>query len=182
MRGHIRYAVITLAVILSIFYASCDSQNTQIKSTHSGIIRTDTISILTLRNIVYGHVNYSVVRLQDINRDSNIVDSTKRIELLKDNKAVADIFLPGSEEIKNFSVDNISETKEGFKIAVNWGGGNNFYSREFDFKFAAKQFYLACVKVGHYAQNSDKETVTKNKIRPLIAIEKFNIGRYIDNE
>jgi hypothetical protein len=85
------------------------------------------------------------------------------------------------EDVKNFSVNEIIETESGFKIAVNWGGGNYFYSRNFYFTFKENQFYFDSIKINNYIQDTDKKINTTKIISPSISIDKFDILLYLEN-
>ncbi|MFY7936402.1 MAG: hypothetical protein ACOVOQ_03415 [Flavobacterium sp.] len=170
-------------IILSVFCISCRGQNIQHQANNKNtaeVISVDTVSVLSLRNGQYS--NFKILRLYNLGNDGNRIDSTNRIELTKDNKTVASIILPNSEDVKNFSTSKIEETKDGFKIVVDWGGGNYFYGREFYFRFKGTQFYLDTIEMSNYIQEAEKEIRKINKISPPLPIDKFDIHNYLDNE
>lgn len=162
-----------------VFFVSCKGQNLQQMKKNKNSIETakiDTISRLMLRNNQYRNDNYEILHLSDIN------NGIKKIEITKNNSRSTAFTLPRTDnEIKNFSVSKITETSLGFKIVVDWGGGNNFYGRVFYFTFKGNQFYLDIIEMNSYTLESEKKSLTK-KIMPQISVEKFDITKYLENE
>ena len=188
--------------ILLLFCISCGKQNTQnsdknvvqtdtllwqnalssdknVVRTDSLIVLVDTLSMLQLNNKIYSGSDYKVLELYDLDSQGYDIDSTRRIELTRDNKTLATISLPTSCEVNNFGIDTIMETKSGFRINVSWGGGNWIYTIDFYFVFKNNQFYLNKVKHILYRQNLDKEIKTIKKINPPILMDKFDILQYL---
>lgn len=140
----------------------------------------DTLSILQLTNKLYGNSDFKVLRICNLDNEGYQNKVTSRIELTQENKTVASISLPiPDEEVKNFSVTKIEETKNGFEIAVNWGGGNNIYDVEFYFTFRDNQFYLDEIKTGKYGADTEVTGTTK-KMSPPIPIDKVEIINYLE--
>jgi hypothetical protein len=156
--------------------------NEKIKTTRDNI-PIDTQFILILRNKPFERLDYQVIKLSNLDREGCQINSTKRIELTKQNKTIAIISLPyPDEEIKNFSVNKIEETINGFKIFVDWGGGNYFYGRCFYFNFKNGQFYLDSLNMKSYVLEPEKHMKITKKIRPPIVINEFMILHYLENE
>ena len=140
------------------------------------IEKIDTLSTLALNGSQYGEDRYKVLSLYNLNNDK------KYLELLKNDGHLIVIDLPSSEDVKNFSVSNITRTDNGFTVAVNWGGGKYFYKREFSFDFERSQFVLDNVRMSFYTQEDDKEEQINKQISPPIPIQKFKILDYLQNE
>lgn len=104
----------------------------------------------------------------------------KSLLVKNNNKDIASIDLPSSEDIKNFSV-NMKKHKKGFILECSYGGGNNLYSRHFYFKGDKDSMYLYKIIGMHSKPNSNKIITENIYIRPQIDIRNFNIVNYIDN-
>lgn len=79
----------------------------------------------------------------------------KSLLVKNNNKDIASIDLPSSEDVKNFSV-NMKKHKKGFVLECSYGGGNNLYSRHFYFKGDKDSMYLYKIIRMHSKPNSDK--------------------------
>ena len=135
---------VLIFIILLISCMSCSKQHSQnsdkkvvdIDTSSILALRIDTVSMLQLRNKIYGDSDYKVLRLFDLDNEGYDIGSTSRIELTENNNIVVSLLFPRPDaEPANFGVDTIMETKNGFKIIFSWGGGNYFYRREFYFVF-----------------------------------------------
>lgn len=170
-------------IMISVFCVSCNGQNIQdIRKNKSSkeAMPIDTLSILPLTNKLYGNSIYKVLRLCNLDKEGYQNKVTSRIELTRDNKTVASIPLPiPDQEVKNFSVTKIAETKNGFEIAVNWGGGKYIYDVVFYFTFRDKQFYIDEIKTGKYGADTEVTWTTK-KISPAIPIGEVEIISYLE--
>lgn len=173
-----------IVIMLSVFFVSCNGQNNQ-KNRESkikdGALQIDTISILPLINKQYGNHLYKVLRVCNLDSEEGYqVKSSGRIELTQESKIVNSISLPTpDDDVKNFSVTKIVETKKGFKVAINWGGGNNIYDVGFYFSFKNDQFYIDEIITEKYGPNT-KLRRKKMKINPPISIDKFKIIDYLE--
>ena len=170
-------------ITISVFCLSCKGQNFQDsrkdKSTKEAT-PIDTISILPLRDKQYVSNNYKVLQLCNLDGVGYRNKSTRRIVLTKKYIIIASILLPiPDEEVKNFSVTKIAETKNGFEVAVSWGGGNNIYDVDFSFAFRGGQFYLDEIKTDKYGADIEVIRTTK-KINPPILINKIKINDYLE--
>ncbi|WP_259016613.1 hypothetical protein [Emticicia fluvialis] len=140
----------------------------------------DTLSVLSLRNKQYTSLNYKVLKVCDLDNEGYHIKSTCRIELTQQHKTIASIKLPVADvEVRNFSVSKIEEINSGFKIVVDWGGGNYFFEREFYFTFKDKRFYLTTLKLTNYIHEPEKTTKRTQQLNPPINIEKFDIIKYL---
>lgn len=141
---------------------------------------TDTLSILPLMSEAYGNTNYKLLQLCSLDSKGYQIISTRRIELIQESKLIASISLPiADEDVKNFSIKKIAETKKGFEVVINWGGGKNIYDVKFNFIFRDHQFYLDEVLTSKYGPDTDEATLLK-KINPPISIDKFKIIDYLE--
>lgn len=174
-----------ICVVLSMLCVSCVGQRVHDgnkKKTEESLLK-DTLFILPLKNRQYEQLDYKILRLCNLDSERNQIKSTRRIELIRGNKAVASLSLPvPDEEVKNFSVNEITETEKGFKIVVNWGGGNYFYGREFYFNFKDTQFYLDSLIMKSYIQEPEKEIMSTKSIMPPIPINRVKILEYLENK
>ncbi len=110
------------------------------------------MSITILENDIYKNDNYRILHLKFIQNNK------EKISLLRNGKNLSSISLPVSDiEVKNFSVAQIKETDNGFKLLVNWGGGNYFYERQFFFVYKDEEFYLSSIQGKKYVQTSEEE-------------------------
>lgn len=175
---------IAIYITLTVSCMSCSGQNIHNEPNNSKVQKVtsiDTASVLLLQNKHYNPFSYNVLRLELSNLDKSGY-RIKKIVLNRDNKTIGSILLPNSEDVKNFSISKIAETRSGFKIVVDWGGGNYFYQRVFYFAFKDKQFYFVGLEMKSYEQDTEKEIKTTKKISPPIPINKFDIINYLDNE
>jgi hypothetical protein len=132
---------------------------------------SDTLDVLVLKQEKYNDI-YKIIHLE---RTEN---RREQILILENNILTSSISLPiPDEEVKNFSVNKIEETQKGFKISIDWGGGNYFYERCFFFILKNNQFYLDNIT---YRNNFKKSK--RLKIYPLVEISKFNMVDFIENE
>lgn len=90
----------------------------------------------------------------------------KSLLVKNNNKDIASIDLPSSEDIKNFSV-NMKKHKKGFILECSYGGGNNLYSRHFYFKGDKDSMYLYKIIGMHSKPNSNKIITEKKYIYDL---------------
>lgn len=143
----------------------------------------DTLLRVPLKGTIYNNNHFTVLKLCDLDSKGYWIDSSKRIELVKGNQKVASFSLPIPDiGIKNFSVDEIQQTKTGFIIVATWGGGNDLYGREFHFIYKNKQFYFYMLMLKHYSANLGQEIRSTKKIAPLLPVDKFNFFKYLKNE
>lgn len=165
-------------IIFSLFFLSCNSQNSKKKNNQISISKqiNDTIIAIFLDDKYYLNNSYKVIYLID---DSE----NKTIKLINNDSVVGSILLPKTDdEVKNFSVESILKTKKGFQINVNWGGGNYFYGREFFFNYINDNFYLDSVKYKSSFENDIKTINSLKKINDSIIFNRFDIQPYIENE
>jgi hypothetical protein len=167
-----------ITMILLLFSVSCQCQSDRkvaefAKDTSQKV--SDTLFLLSLKNIPQN--DYKVLYL------SFSESSGDKIRLMNDDTIVSDISLPISDfDVKNFSVNRIEEINNGFKLSVNWGGGNDFYGRDFYFEYVENSFYLEKLVNRSYHLDSEKEILKETNIIPPIRIDKLILSEYIKNE
>lgn len=167
-----------ITMILLLFSVSCQGQSDRkvtesTKYTSQKVL--DTLFFLSLKNIPDS--DYKVLYL------SSSESLEDKIRLINDDIIVADISLPIADfDVKNFSVDTIEEINNGFKLSVNWGGGNDFYGRDFYFEYVENSFYLGKLMNSSYHLDSEKEISKKRNIISPIRIDKLIISEYMKNE
>lgn len=95
----------------------------------------DTLSILTLKDKIFKSSSYKILHLSF--SDSN----QEMIQVLQHETLFATLKLPiADDDVKNFSVNKIEQTKRGFQIGVDWGGGIFFMSEFFALLFLREIF------------------------------------------
>jgi hypothetical protein len=170
--------MIRFIAIVSLFITvSCngqvnrDGKSNSIKNDQRVV--ADTLSMLKLRN------GYEVMQLNLKDNPSDI------IRIIKDSIVIGELSLPVPDvEVKNFSVDKIAETQSGFILSINWGGGKNFYGRNFYFELrdTEKSFYLSKIGKTSYSLESENETSEQENVVPPIRIDKVRLSKFIINE
>lgn len=171
-------------ILLSLLLSCGNSKNDDLQKTkiqkvdtiHPYNISTDSLIIVNLTGKIFLNDKIKILHINYIDK------SLEKIEIFKNNKLISSIILPkADEEIKNFSLNEINETKEGFNIFVSWGGGNDFYTRKFNFKYLDGKFYLnqyeKTKSIPEDIKNSKKEIV----IIPNVNIDSLNLIIYLEN-
>lgn len=166
-----------IAIILFFVSVSCNSQANRdgigsfTKNNQS--LALDTLSSLRLED------GFAVIHL--FLKDS----SNDIIQIVKGTIIIGELSLPIPDvEVKNLSVDKIEKTKTGFVLAVKWGGGKNFYGRDFYFEFneIEKSFYLESIRKTNYTLESHIEESTQEEMNPPLRVDKIDLSKFIVNE
>ncbi len=132
--------------------------------------------------------DYCFVVVENPNRENEAVQPMpKDLNIVKNEEVIAKIELPIPDiEAKNFSLNSVKKTKEGFEIKVDWGGGLYHYEIQFNFKFRENNFYLYKVKNENFSTTNpdsgnflDKKKTKVTKIEPNLPIEKFVMLDYL---
>lgn len=131
---------------------------------------------------------YSFVVVENSNR-KNVGDHLipKDLTIIVGEEVVAKIELPiPDSQAKNFSLNSVEKTREGFEIKVEWGGGNYYYEIQFNFRCKRKNFYFYKVKNENFSTTNpdsgnllDKKETKVTKVEPNLPIEKFVMLDYL---
>ena len=138
--------------------------------------KVDTLSTFRLRGGQFLNGNYKISKLINYQTGKKSIEFSKNTE----NHILTD--LPNSIDVKNFSVNDIIETSDGFKIVADWGGGNYFYSREFNFTFVDDQFVLNRIIKGSFRLEDKKEEKVTIEVDPAISMYSFTILDFLQND
>jgi hypothetical protein len=110
----------------------------------------------------------------------------KDVNIIVDNSIVGKIEVPTGWVVKNFSLNSMDKTRDGFVIGADWGGWQNHYELKYYFVCKDRNFFFYALKVNRIngkdpgdLSNWEKKEI---KIEPNIPIEKFSILDYLGNE
>jgi hypothetical protein len=107
--------------------------------------------------------------------------SRKYLQIKQESELLASIPFPiADDEVKNFSIDKITTSKNGFKLNVSWGDWYFFNKREFVFTFRKNQFLLVVVKSTMHTFEPEKVAVKRKCLSVPIPIQKFKIIKFIE--
>jgi hypothetical protein len=134
----------------------------------------DTIRSIVLDEGGFADRSYEVSHIYSIDRDKEEI-------CIKHNGSLEIIIdLPSSDiDVKNFAVDDLEKTIDGFKINISWGGGKDFFKTTFLFTHYDTSFYLKEVTKSIYHQDRDKKIITKDIISPEINVVDVIIEDYL---
>lgn len=130
--------------------------------------------------------DYTLEIVDNPNRQTEESATPRDANILANGEIIATLNLPNSGEVKNYSVEKVEKTKEGFKLLADWGGWNNHYNLQYYFKCESQNFYLYKMHIESIGNkdpgdpNNWKKKETK--IEPNISIDKFSIPDYLGNE
>ncbi len=189
-----KFFIVFLCLIFSIAckqnnLKTCDCTNTKFKSKIHDVKKkndintyvvkkhktsmveyNDTIKSYILKNKIYGNNTYILVHSlsNDKTRD--------QIDFYKNKKLIKSIMLPIPDiEVKNFQLDNIEETHQGFYLTTSNGGGNNLYINKLFFEFDKEDFYLYKQERILYDVEKDATDTIVRKFNPKIEIDKIKL-------
>lgn len=141
----------------------------------------DTLSVLNLKNKIYGKDKIKILRVVAIKSDEEEEDAIREwIRILKNDSAIASIWIPKGMEIKNFGVSGVGKTKNGFLISTFSGGGNYFYSRTLFFNYRGDNFYFEKMDAEDYIHDKDYTMTGTMIINPPIRADKFILEDNLD--
>jgi hypothetical protein len=128
---------------------------------------------------------YSLVEVDNPSRE-HVGDSlSKDVNIVVDRAIVGKIELP-SAEVKNFSLDSIKKTTDGFIVQADWGGWEHHYELKYFFVCKDQDFYFYKLNVNRIngkdpgdPRNWEKKEI---EIEPNIPIEKFSILDYLGDK
>ena len=169
--------IVFIFLLLSV---SCQGQeNKEVINSIEGVqqVVSDTLNTLVLKGSIYQKDTCKILHLSF---KENLGD---KIQLLKNGNLIANLSLPIADiEVKNLTVGAIKESKGGFSFLVQWGGGNDFYSRNFHFEYKEGIFYLGGIGNSNYNLDTEKETTKEEKILPIIRIDELVLSEFIKNK
>ena len=139
-------------------------------------IRVDTLSCVEL--IDDGGVNYKIIQTVDL-RDNHWVDSTRKLVIYYDTKK-ATIHLPISdEEVKNFSVEEITRNHNGIIVNTTQGGGTCIVRRHFILNVIHHQLFLVRI-ISEYGSFDSEEIETEvQPIQPHLPIDETELTPFL---
>ena len=118
--------------------------------------------------------------VQLINKFTETEGLTKILLIKKDKKNLTSKTLPSADDIKNLNI-NVNKYRTGFILKAQYGGGDNFYNRDFYFKWTKGGFFLYKIVGTHVKPNFTKSIITVQNILPFINIRDFNIQYFLEN-
>jgi hypothetical protein len=132
----------------------------------------------------------TITRLELSNRLEVLLINCKdtfcdRIEIFDTTQQIGRILLPIPDlEVKNFQIDNLEETKSGFRLTVSWGGGRNFYGRVFYFEYIIdeKSLFLSRIIKTNFGEGSEMTDSLEVILKSPIRIENLELIVFIENE
>lgn len=129
---------------------------------------------------------YSLVEVDNPNREHEGDFVPKDVNVVVDGTVVAKIELPNGSDVKNFSLNSIQKTKEGFKMEADWGGWEHHYELTYYFICKERNFFFYNIKVNRIAGKDPGDVknweMKELKIEPYLPIEKFSILDYLGNK
>ena len=142
-------------------------------------------SLISLKNdidtsIVIQTQRQKCIIVQLINKFTDTEGLTKILLIKKDKKKLISKTLPSADDIKNLNI-NINKYRTGFILKAQYGGGDNFYNRDFYFKWIKGAFFLYRIVGTHVKPNLTKSIITVKNILPFINIRDFNIQCFLEN-
>ena len=109
----------------------------------------------------------------------------KDVNILVDHSVVGKIEVP-SISVKNFSLNSMNKTENGFLIEADWGGWQNHYELKYYFVCRDRNFFFSRLKVHRIIGKDpgDPKNWEKidSKIEPNIPIEQFSIMNYLGSD
>ena len=118
--------------------------------------------------------------VQLINKFTETEGLTKILLIKKDKKNLISKTLPSADDIKNLNI-NVNKYRTGFILKAQYGGGDNFYNRDFYFKWTKGGFFLYKIVGTHVKPNFTKSIITVQNILPFINNRDFNIQYFLEN-
>ena len=142
-------------------------------------------SFISLKNdidtsIVIQTQRQKCIIVQLINKFTDTEGLTKILLIKKDKKKLISKTLPSADDVKNLNI-SINKYRTGFILKAQYGGGDNFYNRDFYFKWIKSSFFLYKIVGTHAKPNFTKSIITVKNILPFINIRDFNIQCFLEN-
>ncbi|HEU4506780.1 MAG TPA: hypothetical protein VFR78_00985 [Pyrinomonadaceae bacterium] len=108
------------------------------------------------------------------------------LHIVVGDEVISTVELPKESQVKNFGLSSVKKTKAGFEINIDWGGGNNYYEVQFNFRCRKNNFYLYRVRNVSLSTTNpdsgnflDKKVTRVKRITPNLPIEKFVMLDYL---
>ena len=137
----------------------------------------DTLYVLEFKNNFYEEGLFKVFHLSD-----HTGKSRDRIELHKNDSIMAVLELPiPNDEVKNLSVNEIKEEKDGFSFTVSWGGGKDYYLYTYFFIYDQNNFFLNRVIEEKMPVDNEDGYLKEKAMNPRIKISDFNLRQDIES-
>ncbi len=129
---------------------------------------------------------YSLVKVDNPNREHEGDFIPKDVNVIADKAVVGKIEIPTGSEVKNFSLNAMNKTKDGFILDADWGGWEHHYELKYYFVCKDRNFFFYRLKVNRVNgkdPGEEKNWETKEiDIEPNIPIEQFSIPDYLGDE
>ena len=172
-----------MALLLLTNACSANSSSTPLQNA-SAAKEQKTVKTFDCRNA--NEYRFDVVGNESRKKDSDPV-IPKDLNIAVGDETVAKIELPKESEAKNFSLNTVTKTSDGFEVKIDWGGGVYHYEVQFNFRCKDNNFYLYEVKRKDLSTTNpdsgnflDKQESKTTKIEPNLPIEKFVMIEYLN--
>ena len=139
-------------------------------------IQTDTLSCISLTD---GQgMNYKIIQTVDL-QDSHWVDSTRMLIISYDtNKTL--IHLPISdEEVKNFTIEGITNNNNGITLITSQGGGVCIVRRQFVFIILHHQLFLDKIISEYDSFDSEEIEQDVKSFHPCLRIDEIKLSHFL---
>jgi hypothetical protein len=187
MKSH-RFLGTCFAAMFFLLIAACSANKPVRIATFQNASVEEVVDEKAARTVDCRNANeYSFVVVQNPNRknDSDPL-IPKDLNIVVGDDVVSKIELPKESEVKNFSLNSTENTKAGFEMRVDWGGGVYHYEIQFNFRCKKSNFYLYEVTKKSFSTTNpdsgnflDKKESKVTKIEPNLPIEKFVMTDYL---
>ena len=141
-----------------------------------GDIPTDTLSCI---NLTDGQgVNYKIIQTVDL-QDNHWVDSTRILVILYDtNKSIIHLPIP-DEEVKNFSIEEITKNNNGITLITSQGGGACIVRRQFVFIILHQQLSLDKIISEYESLYSEEIEQDIKSFHPSLRIDEIKLIHFL---
>ena len=133
----------------------------------------DTLMFLELKEKQFAKDKYKILHIH------NRYNKKRFVGVSKNGETISSFSVPNPTDVKNFSLNKLHEIENGFRVDIDWGGGNNFYKRNYYFHFMEDRFVFTQVDKSNYNHGKDKEEKTLQKVDRPIMLENFDILEFI---
>lgn len=142
----------------------------------SNDIHVDTLSCT---NLTDGQgVNYRIIQTIDL-QNGKWVDSTRKLIVFYDeNKALIHLPIP-DEEVKNFSIDGITNNNNGITLITSQGGGIYIVRHQFVLIICHQQLFLNKIISEYESTDSEEPEQYIRSFHPGLRIEELKLSNYL---